>query len=266
MRIVSAAVEGRGFMPFVETGLEQIFRGDAAAQHLASLPIAYRSGVVMSGKNNAKAAIIDMRGWDDSSTAATSSNIHYVWRSFSIRDRLDKEFGDHRNQVMWRFGRNGLGAPPSMQLEGLAAMDTWLTALKADTSAATIEQKVRTAKPATAFDYCVLSTDAAQSTKVTDQATCDADPKLKYFASPRQAAGGPLAENVLKCDLRPVNDIEYGGRLDVGQLTRLHAVFPNGVCDWAKPGIGQQAAVGPLTFMPGPGGVVLASAPVSVAK
>ena len=34
-------------------------------------------------------------------------------------------------------------------------------------------------------------------------------------------------------------------------------VFSGGVCDWAKPGVKQQAAVSPLTFAAGPGGVPL---------
>ena len=37
--------------------------------------------------------------------------IHHVWRSFSIRDRLDSDGGDHGNQVLWRFGRGGLASP-----------------------------------------------------------------------------------------------------------------------------------------------------------
>ena len=268
--LLNGAITGEEFVTLNEiaggSDKDSIVKSTRTVADLAALPIAYRSGIVMSGKNSAKTAVIDMRGWDDSSTAATPSIVHFVWRSFSIRDRIDREYGDHGNYVMWRFGRNGLLAPGTMALEGLAAMDTWLTALKADSSAATIEQKVRSAKPASAFDYCVLSTDAAQSTKVTDQATCDADPRLKYYASPRQAGGGPLAENILKCDLRPVNDVEYGGRLDAGQLTRLRAVFPNGVCDWTKPGIGQQASLGPMSYKAGPGGLVLPAAPVSVAK
>jgi hypothetical protein len=233
---------------------------------LAALPIAYRSGIVMNGKNYAKSAIIDMRGWDDASAAATPTNVHFVWRSFAIRDRLDKDFGDHANHAMWRFGKFGLGAPTFMPAESLAVMDTWLTALKADTSTASLEQKVRAAKPATANDYCVLSTDTAQATKVTDATTCNADPKLKYYSSPRQVAGGPLAENIFKCQLRPVNDVEYGGRLDAGQLLRLRGVFTTGVCDFGKPGVGQQDPVAPLNFKAGPGGATFAAAPVSVAK
>jgi len=145
-------------------------------------------------------------------------------------------------------------------------MDTWLTSLKADTGTDPIEQKVRRTKPAGAYDFCLLSTDTAQTTKITDPAVCDADPFLKPSSSPRQVAGGPLTENVLKCALRPIDAAEYGGRLDVGQLARLAALFPGGVCDWSKPGIGQEAAVSPLDFRAGPGGVPLGEAPVSRAR
>ena len=47
------------------------------------------------------------------------------------------------------------------------------------------------------------------------------------------------------------------------QLARLQAAFPDGVCDWSLPGVGQQAAVSPLTFADGPGGAPLPPAPVS---
>jgi len=239
---------------------------------LDALATAYRAGIVLSGRQLAKTAVIDMRGWDDSGLITqpgtinpSSIPIHYVWRSFSIRDRLDKEFGDHDNQVLWRFGRGGL-ASPVLAPEAFTTMDTWLTSLKADTGSDPIEQKVRRTKPAAAHDFCLLSSDEAQSTRITDPAVCDADPFLKPSSSPRQVAGGPLTENILKCALRPIDAAEYGGRLDGGQLARLAAVFPDGVCDWTKPGIGQEAAVSPLDFSAGPGGMPFGEAPVSRAR
>src|SRR5438128_915173 len=82
-------------------------------------------------------------------------------------------------------------------------------------------------------------------------------------ASMRQVAGGPLAENILKCHLKPLDAADYAPvTLTAPQLTRLQAVFPDGVCDWSLPGIGQQAALSPLTFADGPGGHPLPPAPV----
>jgi hypothetical protein len=235
-----------------------------------ALAIAYRAGIVTSGKQLAKTAIIDMRGWDDSLIATTIpglTGIHHVWRSFQLRDRLDKENGNHDNHVMWRFGRNGFVPSAALAQDSFLTMDKWLTNLKADTSALPLEQKIVKAKPAEARDFCYLSTDAAQATKVFDKATCDADPLLKPSASPRQVAGGPLSENILKCQLKPLSTADYAPQtLTAAQLTRLQAVFPSGVCDWSKPGVGQQAAVSPLSFTAGPGGTAIPAAPVAVTQ
>jgi len=95
-------------------------------------------------------------------------------------------------------------------------------------------------------------------------ALCDADPRLQKHASPRQVAGGPLAENILKCQLRPINTADYlPAVFTAEQLNRLYATFPDGVCDWSKPGVYQQPARSPLTFADGPGGHQLSLAPGS---
>ena len=119
-------------------------------------------------------------------------------------------------------------------------------------------------KPPAAVDLCYLTGDTNFTTPVTDFAVCDADPRLVKHASPRQVAGGPLAENILKCQLKPLNPAEYVPVVfSAGQWARLVAVFPGGVCDWSHPGIGQQPPVSPLDFAQGPGGVPLPPAPVS---
>jgi len=142
-------------------------------------------------------------------------------------------------------------------------MDKWLSNIEADNSSIPIEQKVVNNKPAEAFDFCYLFADTSYTTKVTDQSVCDADVHLKSFASPRQTAGGPVSENVLKCQLKPFNAADYNGTLNAGQLARLQQVFPSGVCDWSKPGVNQQPANSPLTFEGGPGGRPLGAAPTS---
>ena len=194
--------------------------------------------------------------------------IHYIWRSFAERDRLDQDGGGHGNQVMWRFG-TGLTAPGPLTLQSFLTMDTWLSNLVTAAPKATLNSErtpaqVLASKPATAFDFCYLSTDTTFSTKVTDQATCDADPRLAIHSSPRQVAGGPRAENILKCALKPLNFGDYPPNTFSGnQQSRLQAVFSTGVCDYTKPGIGQQAPVTPRTYVGGPGGVPLPAAPQS---
>ncbi|MCG2593664.1 DUF6351 family protein [Ramlibacter sp. XY19] len=240
-----------------------------------ALDIAYRSGIVASGRNLAKAAIIDMRGWDDSLLAANlppgtpvSTGIHHQWYSFAIRDRIARDAGDANNQALWRFARGNFSIPPGTMLtDGITAMDEWLNALVTSSSTATLEAKVRATRPASTADFCYLPDDATQSVKVTGAACDNPATAAKYLIpslSPRQVAGGPRSEDVLKCQLKPLAASDYTGvTFSASQLARLNSVFGTGVCDWSKPGVGQQAAVSPLTFKAGPGGVPLGADPVS---
>jgi len=244
-----------------------------------ALEIAYRSGIVASGKQLAKTPIIDLRGWDDSNVpanvppglAAGTIPIHHQWYSWAIRDRITRDAGNANNQALWRFARTGLTAPGTLGLDAFLAMDQWLTNVVADTSSASIEQKVRNARPTSGArdtrDFCLLPEDATQTTRVLVQAVCDANVYLKPSLSPRQVAGGPRSEDVLKCQLKPISAADYApAALSTSQLARLQAVFSTGVCDWSKPGVGQQAAVSPLTFKGGPGGQSLPAAPTSVLR
>src|SRR5467141_1737139 len=233
----------------------------------AAIDIAYRAGIVSSGKNLGKLPIIDSRGFDE-------QGIHYIWRSFSERARIDAaNGGNHGNQVMWRYGTALLPGPgaqaAAVTLRSLTTMDTWLSNLTVSARKATLndvrtQAQVIAAKPATAFDLCYLTGDTTFSNPVTDMAACDADPRLMKHASPRQVAGGPLAENVLKCQLKPLNSVDYAPLVfSSAQLARLQATFPDGVCDWSEKGVGQRRAASPLTFADGPGGKRFPPPPVS---
>jgi hypothetical protein len=222
----------------------------------AALEIAYKTGIVMDGRHLATTPIIDLRGFDE-------QGIHYIWRSYSLRARLDAANGGHGNHVFWRFG-NTLTAPASsgLTVASLLTMDSWLAALRADTSGAPLAQRVVATRPAAAFDFCYLSFDIGFQIKVTDQALCDLDPGLKTHSSPRRVAGGPVEENIFKCQLKPFDAADYPG-LTADQLARLGEVFRDGVCDWSRPGVGQQPAESPRDFTAGPGGVPLPAAPAS---
>ncbi len=234
---------------------------------LAALDIAYKSGIVSSGKNLAKLPIIDSRGWDE-------TGIHYIWRSFSERARIDESnANNHGNQVMWRYGTGLLPGTAAqiaaVTVQSFLTMDTWLSNLltsapKASLNDVRTQAQVVAAKPADAVDLCYLTGDNTFSTKIFDQAVCDADARLPKHSSPHQVAGGPLTENILKCQLKPLVFSDYTGiTFTAGQQTRLTAAFPTGVCDWSKPGVGQQDSVSPQTYTAGPGGQPLGPAPVS---
>jgi hypothetical protein len=232
------------------------FAAERTAADPDALAIAYRAGIVSDGTHLAQLPILDLRGFDE-------TGIHHSWRSFSLRERLDKANGGHKNLVLWRHGITlFLPQNTAPSVASLTVMDKWITGIKADTSGDPIEDVVIATKPKEAFDFCYLTGDVTLSTKVTDIAMCDADARLKPHASPRQVAGGPVSENILKCDLKPIDPADYGtpGLTDA-QLTRLKAVFPDGVCDFDKPGVGQQPAESPLNFAAGPGGVPFGTPP-----
>jgi hypothetical protein len=61
-----------------------------------------------------------------------------------------------------------------------------------------------------------------------------------------------------------LSDPEYGGVVfSAGQKARLAAVFPDGVCDWSQPGVGQVPVTPWNTFANGPGGQGLGTPPAS---
>jgi hypothetical protein len=254
---------------------EKIGGADADDVHTAArsvadpdaLATAYRAGIVSDGAHLAQIPIIDLRGNDDSNKSPPAPpgalGIHHTWRSFSLRARLDDANGNHDNHVMWRYGTSLVAAPASgLTVQAFVAMDRWLGAIHAAGGTGDAAAVVA-AKPKDAVDFCFLPSDTTFSTKVTDLAVCDAEPALQKHASPRQVAGGPLRENILKCQLRAIDRAEYGGAdaLTQAQFDRLKAAFPDGVCDFTKPGVGQAPAEGPLTFEAGPGGRALPTPP-----
>jgi len=240
-----------------------------APRHTAQtdvLPTIYKSGIITDGKQLAKVAIIDLRAFD------LNPNIHMPWRSFEERDRLDRANGTHANQVIRAFLTTNGGITPGAAgvRQSFLMMDRWLANIEADTSATSIEQKVINNKPADVHDACFNSAGAADSDLLVDvgldSPTCQVGAITKTMSSPHVVAGAPLAENVFKCQLKPLNlsDPDYRGiAFTPNQVARLAAVFASGVCDWSKPGVGQTNAV-LTTFADGPGGEPLPPPPVAI--
>ena len=58
-------------------------------------------------------------------------------------------------------------------------------------------------------------------------------------SEPRLVAGAPLTNDVMKCQLKPINFAEYKATFTDAQKARMKAVFATGVCDFSKPGVAQ---------------------------
>ncbi|HEY8356302.1 MAG TPA: DUF6351 family protein, partial [Ramlibacter sp.] len=145
----------------------------------------------------------------------------------------------------------------------------WLAAVEADASTASLESKIVSSRPADVRDGCFAGKaetagEVAVELRLTDPA-CPIAASLRY-SSPRQVAGGPRGEDVFQCQLKPFDaaSADHGGAVFTpGQASRLAAVFPDGVCNWNLPGVGQATPWALTSFRSGPGGARLPSPPVS---
>jgi len=228
-----------------------------------ALAVHYRAGFVSDGRQLAKVPIIDLRG-----NQSPTGDIHANWRPYSVRDRLDRDAGGHGNQVIWKFNSPTGATPPGTALrrKAFSTMDAWLAAIESDRSANPIEAKVLKNRPAAAVDFCIATIGTSDSDLDTSVGIEDPSCPVKQQASPRQVAGGPRAENIYKCQLKPLafTDSDYiGVQFSDDQKARLRTVFSDGVCDWNRPGVGQVPVEPWTTFAAGPGGRPLGLPPMS---
>ena len=78
------------------------------------------------------------------------------------------------------------------------------------------------------------------------------------YGTPREVAGGDRSNDILKCRLKPLAARGLrAARSDATTSSRgCKKVFPGGVCDWTKPGVGQQPRSRASTYADRKGRVV----------
>jgi hypothetical protein len=185
--------------------------------------IAYASGRVTGRGSLDQTPIIDSHPNLD---AVPVVDVHDDARPFMVRARLDAHAGGHGNLALWQGGPY-----PSASF---APAEQWLSALDARGATdddASRAKAVAAARPASAADRCTVLAVGVDGT-----APCEA----LAGTSPRIAAGGPATEDVIKCALAPIVPAAYPG-LSASDLDALRRTFPTGVCDWARPGVGETA-------------------------
>ena len=223
------------------------YRPTRAVGDVGALKRAYQSGLELSGGGG----LASIPVFDISGIYKDDGGYHYQWFHFAMRARLAKANGDAANHVMWR----GNPVPPD---KAWATFIAWQEAIHADTGAGSLRDKAIRDKAAAAVDGCFRSADDF----VAEPQTFSREPKTTCntlypsFGFPRLIAGGPLAADVLKCQLKPVDPNDYDGALTPAELNRLRRVFAGGVCDWTRPGVGQTALVTWASFGPAPENLV----------
>ncbi len=200
---------------------------------------AYQNGLITNaGGGLGKLPIIDVRPYRDKLPGGDN---HLKYHSFSLRERLQKANGTFANDVMLLHG--GTSADTPVDDYALAKMDEWLTNLQKDTSSDPILTKILRAKPADLVDSCWTPTgERVIEPQTFSGGKCNEI--FPTFAGPRAVAGGPASNNVLKCQLKAITFSDYKVTYSGAEKARLAAIFPNGVCDYGKPGVEQQAPRG----------------------
>jgi hypothetical protein len=202
----------------------------------------YASGLVNSGGGGLNTTPVMMfRKYGD-----PEGDFHDRERDFEIRLRMIKANGDAANSVIW-VGPSRPdpppGAPKPHQLEVLDVMTRWLDAIASDPAPRSHEKTVRL-RPAEATDAWF----DADERKHTEPANLDPSTAFNraypVHGNPRIAAGGPQTNDILKCQLKPVDLADYKVAFSAIQAQRLRTIFASGVCDFRRPGVGQVKQAG----------------------
>ncbi|OFW04422.1 MAG: hypothetical protein A3I61_11430 [Acidobacteria bacterium RIFCSPLOWO2_02_FULL_68_18] len=206
---------------------------------------AYRTGRMASGGGGLQATpVIDYRTYYDD---LPGGDVHLRFHSFSTRARLEKANGYSDNMIMLledrRYGDFGTSSPVLKQ--ALAQMDLWLTTLARDGSADAPIVKLRRARPADLVDACWTKDEAPQKVVETLQYRAGRCHEIyPAYSYPRGVAGGPISNDIVKCQLKPLGAADYRVAFTADEMAQLRRIFPGGVCDWSKPGVEQQPLVG----------------------
>jgi len=193
-------------------------------------------------------AVIDQR--DDMDLDTGPSANHTSVMSFITRARMQAA-GDAANQVI--IEENDLTTDP-VQWENanayeLAAMNQWLANVSSDTSGRSLQARIGSDRPTGLGDGCFLNDQQASPTLQPGGLTAagrsgPCESAYPVYGDPETAAGQPLAQYALKCTLTPINWNTYPVTFTPAEQAELESAFPDGVCDYSKPGPQEQPPVG----------------------
>ena len=212
--------------------------------------IAYQTGRVTSGGAGlSQVPIIDDRGYRDH-----EGNFHASVYSFVARARLERDNGHAGNHVIRRHFQD-----LSLLEENLELMDQWLAGLQAANTDAPVLDRITAARPAGLQDDCfapsgerIVEAASYDMQSLFDNTAGSCNSLFPPHAGLRLVAGGPLTNDVLKCQLKSIDYNDYAVAFSPDEKARLQAIFPDGVCDWSKPGLHQQVNQTWLSFGPSP--------------
>ncbi len=224
--------------------------GHLVAQRTAGDPeairLAYLTGRVDSGAGGlGSVPILHYRSYND-----PLGDIHDRFRDFSMRARLMKNFGRADNEVIWLYNTRDTATGTKVAAQALETMGAWLDGIKKDTSSRQPIDKVVAAKPAKALDGCWDKDGNRIDDSMTFEGKSPCNTLYPVHTNARMVAGGPLADDVMKCQLKPIAAADYKVAFTADEQARLKQIFPNGVCDYSKPSQHRVALAGTFLRLP----------------
>jgi hypothetical protein len=167
---------------------------------------------------------------------------HDQVRSYMASDRIAKTFGHHDTHAIWS------GAV--LTNDAWSTMHTWLDGLEAARAAVggasdSWSDEVVAVRPVQADDSCVVTTAGYSPVPLAVPGTAGAasmpcEQVFRPLGSPRIVAGGPRTEDVVKCQLKPLDPADYAG-VDVHRrpVGRTRADLPGRCLRLRRPGVGE---------------------------
>jgi len=214
-----------------------------------ALRLSYQTGRVNETVGLNELPILDVRSYVDMNDPTVVPDVHMRFTSFSTRFRLMALHRSTANQIIWTTPSLGNlllditdpNSPLRQEMrEAIPTMVQWLDNIDADHSHRSRAEKVVRNKPENAADACFTASMERIVEPATYNGPGECNRLYPSFGDPRIAAGAPVALDILKCQLKPVDPADYREPLTDDQLAQLREIFPEGVCDYRRPGIEQQ--------------------------
>jgi hypothetical protein len=219
----------------------------------AAIKASYMTGRINEMTGGIKDVIyVDWRTYadgDPNGRGDPNVDVHDRYHSDIAKARIQKYTGTLNNYVRYLTATGALANSPAIQSPAVMArndaydtIDKWMMAVLADTSNKSKAEKIAASRPKGLVDTCYAQgggADLSAVSKITDWAKCDQ--LFPFYSDSRIAAGGPLVDDIFKCQLKPIDVKDYKVAPTADQMAALQKVFATGVCDYTKPGVGQEA-------------------------
>jgi hypothetical protein len=211
---------------------------------LKGIQNAYRHGRVNDGEN-LTLPMIQYRNYVD-----LVADIHSFHRSAAMLERLQKKNGTTDNVARWTMPQAGT---VNFMRMALLAHDEWQNNIATDTAGGSQLEKVIRNRPASLKNQCWDAANVVRdhSFNLNDTGVCNT--LFPVHADPRIAAGAARSGDILKCQLKPAQQGDYRVAFNTTEWARLKEIFPQGVCDWSKRGVGQKEMRDSWLAFPEPG-------------